>query len=260
MAIDARKKIQVILVGVGGATCSGKTTLAKHLKSILPGSAIVHQDDFAPPIELVPVHPVHQVQDWDAPAGAISWDRFVTFLRRVKETGEIPLDHRSHDHLNEQKDIPIPNEVRDSWITEFKRIQEERESGDDATQLVWVLVDGFLLYWHKDVIAELDVRIMLRVPHDVLKQRRYQRHGYHTAVQCMEEGTLWRDPPGYWEQIVYPGYLEAHKDVFVNGDVEHGATTGKVENIILVESLNMTMGEAVDRCCHVLKEVAVHHK
>ena len=33
----------------------------------------------------------------------------------------------------------------------------------------------------QDVIAELDVRIMLRVPHDILKQRRHERHGYHTA-------------------------------------------------------------------------------
>lgn len=27
----------------------------------------------------------------------------------------------------------------------------------------------------------MDVRIFLRVPHDVLKKRRHERHGYHTA-------------------------------------------------------------------------------
>lgn len=57
-------KLRVILVGIGcvhysnpiqltaylalyfhrGATCSGKTTLAKHLRNILPGSVILHQD------------------------------------------------------------------------------------------------------------------------------------------------------------------------------------------------------------------------
>jgi hypothetical protein len=31
------------------------------------------------------------------------------------------------------------------------------------------------------VIDQLDVRIFLRTPHDVLKQRRNDRHGYHTA-------------------------------------------------------------------------------
>jgi hypothetical protein len=30
-----------------GASCSGKTTLAKHLHSILPNSVLLHQDDYA---------------------------------------------------------------------------------------------------------------------------------------------------------------------------------------------------------------------
>lgn len=30
--------------GYRGASCSGKTTLAKHLKAILPDSIIIHQD------------------------------------------------------------------------------------------------------------------------------------------------------------------------------------------------------------------------
>lgn len=34
---------------------------------------------------------------------------------------------------------------------------------------------------HKGVVDTLDVRVFLRVPHDVLKERRHERHGYHTA-------------------------------------------------------------------------------
>lgn len=33
----------------------------------------------------------------------------------------------------------------------------------------------------QEVVDSLDVRVMLRVPEDVLKQRRHERHGYHTA-------------------------------------------------------------------------------
>ncbi|KAF4620983.1 hypothetical protein D9613_000340 [Agrocybe pediades] len=162
------------------ATCSGKTTLAKHLNRILPDSVIIHQDDFAPPQELVPVHPIHKVQDWDAPAGAITWPRLVNFLKEVKKTGKIPPDHRSHDHLNEQKEIKIDEAVREKWIAEFERLKQQLEARRHE-RIIWGLVDGFLLYWNKDVIEQLDVRIMLRVPHDVLKQRRHERHGYHTA-------------------------------------------------------------------------------
>lgn len=96
----------------------------------------------------MPTHPVHRVQDWDSPTGAISWDKFITFLRRVKETGEIPLGHRSHDHLNEQKDIPITEGFKDFWAADFQRIKQEHEAKGAGTKIVWAIVDGFLLYWH----------------------------------------------------------------------------------------------------------------
>jgi len=192
------------------------------------------------------MHPVHNVQDWDAAPGAIDWPRMTSFLRKVKETGEIPPDHRSHDHLNEQKDIPIPPAERDRWVHVFEGLMAERASADGG-EIVWGLVDGFLLYWNPEVIEQLDVRIYLRVPHDVLRKRRHERHGYHTA-----EGTLWRDPPHYWEQIVYPAYVDANRDVFENGDVERGAPGGKVAGLVLLESLEMSMEEAVSRSCQVI--------
>jgi nicotinamide/nicotinate riboside kinase len=138
------------------------------------------------------------VQDWDAAPGAISWSKLVDFLRRVKDTGEIPQDHRSHDHLNEQQLVEIDDEVRDYWRKTFEDIKREQKI-KGGQKIVWGLVDGFLLYWNKvrienrklhitkhpgqtqEVIDQLDVCIFLRVPHDVLKKRRHERHGYHTA-------------------------------------------------------------------------------
>jgi len=172
-------KTSVILVGIGGPTCSGKTTLAKHLRQIWRDSVIIHQDDFAPPAENIPVHPLHNVQDWDAAPSAIDWPRFVSFLRHIKEVGEIPPDHKSHDHLNEQKDVPVPAEVRGRWGEVFEKIRKQQ--AENGERVIWGLVDGFLLYWHKDAIDQLDVRFFLRVPYEVLKQRRHERHGYHTA-------------------------------------------------------------------------------
>ncbi|KAF8633633.1 hypothetical protein AX15_001322 [Amanita polypyramis BW_CC] len=137
MTSSSRRDRRVILIGVGGPTCSGKTTLAKHLQNILPNSVIVHQDDFWP--DEVPIHPKYNVQDWDSASGAIAWPRFVDFLRQIKLTGVIPSDHHSHDHLNEQKDIPISDECRQKWISEFNTSREG---------ITWIIVDGFLLYWH----------------------------------------------------------------------------------------------------------------
>ncbi|TFK89469.1 P-loop containing nucleoside triphosphate hydrolase protein [Polyporus arcularius HHB13444] len=245
-------KTRIILVGIGGATCSGKTTLAKHLRRILPNSVIVHQDDFAPPQELVPVHPVYGVQDWDRAEGAIEWPRMVKALEEVKRTGVIPPEHVSHDHLNEQKDVAIDDIVFQKWKARFERIEEEhRAMGED---IKWVIVDGFLLYWHPEVVDKLDFRIFLRVPYEVLKQRRHERHGYHTAVQSDPEGSLWRDPPNYWEQIVWPAYVEAHEGIVENGDVEHGKSNGKVAGLLLFDGLELSMSEMVSRVCEVLED------
>ncbi|KAF8835547.1 P-loop containing nucleoside triphosphate hydrolase protein [Paxillus ammoniavirescens] len=246
---------KVILVGVGGATCSGKTTLAKHLRNILPNSVIIHQDDFAPPQELLPIHPVYNVQDWDAPQGAIDWPQLTAFLKSVKQNGAIPPNHMSRDHLNKRQDIPVDVDTSQELKVRFEKLATEQEN--KGVRVIWGLVDGFLLYWDKGVIDELDIRLFLRLPQDVLKQRRHERHGlgYHTAG-----GTLWHDPPMYWEQIVYPAYVEAHQDMFENGDVENGKLTceKEVTGAVIMEPVKkgeeMTMDDIVRRSCEVLAD------
>jgi len=242
-------KERIIIVGIGGASCTGKTTLAKYLRGILPGSTLIHQDDFAPPQALIPIHPVYGIQDWDSPAGCMQWDRMVSFLTKVRaSSGEIPEDHYSHDHLNEQKEVPVSPGVIERWKGEFQRMKEEREK--EGEKVIWVLLDGFLLYWHRGVVDQIDVRVLLRAPHDVLRHRRYERHGYHTA-----EGELWRDPPDYWEQIVWPAYIEAHKHIFEDGNWESGASSGNIEDILIIDELEAGMTRAVNEVCEKIKHV-----
>jgi len=94
------------------------------------------------------MHPVYGVQDWDSPAGCIQWDRMVSFLNKVRaSSGEIPPDHYSHDHLNEQKEVPVSPDVIERWTEEFLRIGAEREG--EGERVFWVLLDGFLLYWNR---------------------------------------------------------------------------------------------------------------
>ena len=106
---------------------------------------------FLQPCESLPFDPVHGWQDWDAPATATDWPRFLAFLRLVKATGAIPPDHKSHDHLNTQKDVPMPQDVVDRWRAVFvdaAAVKEEEKGRAEKVNIVWVLVDGFLLYWN----------------------------------------------------------------------------------------------------------------
>ncbi|KAG2153639.1 uncharacterized protein EDB93DRAFT_1133879 [Suillus bovinus] len=247
----AEIQTKVILVGLGGATCSGKTTLAKHLKNILPNSFIVHQDDFAPPEELLPIR--HGYQDWDAPDCAIDYPRFSNFLKHVKDTGRIPDDHKSHDHLNKQMDFPIEAECQTRLAERFRAIQDQAKESDHIN-IVWGLADGFLLYWNQEVIEQLDMRFLLRVSLKSLEDRRKARQVYITA-----KGDAWIDPPDYWEKIVLPAYLDAHREIFEGGDVENGGLTNKVEGLVLIEpekeGKEMSMTDIVERCCQELYQL-----
>ena len=93
----------------------------------------------------MPIHPTLG-QDWDTAPTAIAWPRLRAFLRTVKRIGRIPDDHASHDHLNEQRPVPLSDAVAARCQAEIAAAQREAEVASGA-RVVWGLVDGFLLYW-----------------------------------------------------------------------------------------------------------------
>ncbi len=124
-------KARIVVVGVGGATCSGKTTLAKHLLQILNPSQkgdssskggiteafILHQDDFAPPEATLPVNEEFGVTDWDHPPTAVSrplHDDNTVYQRRCLLTSfalyDLQIDykriHRTIEHIKSTGSFP----------------------------------------------------------------------------------------------------------------------------------------------------------
>lgn len=79
-------------------------------------------------------------------------------------------------------------------------------------------------------------------------------------MQSDPEGTLWRDPPHYWEQIVYPAYVKAHAHLFVSGDLENGPLEPEAQEkrrIELLEADKMSMAELLDATCSAILEFLV---
>ena len=93
---------------------------------------------------------MHNVADWDTPQGAINWPRLRAFLRSVKENAAIPPDHRSHDHMNEQKNIALTDSTFQRLRTRFQELEDEQRK--KGIRIIWGLVDGFLLYWDKVIM------------------------------------------------------------------------------------------------------------
>ncbi|OCF61435.1 nicotinamide riboside kinase [Kwoniella mangroviensis CBS 10435] len=241
---------RLVVIGIGGASCSGKTLLAKHIRRALPqGSHIIHQDDFCPPEDKVLYSDRYpDLQDWDDPETCIMWPEFRSILNQVRKTGQHGA-HASHDHLNKQVEVGIQEDIFTEWKDRLRRYIDEQES--KGVELVWYIVDGFVLYWDKEIVDNLDVRIFLRVPYSVLKARREERQVY-----VLQHGGVWVDPPGYFDKIVWPGYVKAHREVFEEverGDLKKGwGPEGR--NLSLVQpgegEEGMTM--AFDKACEAI--------
>ncbi|KAI5477222.1 hypothetical protein MNV49_006595 [Pseudohyphozyma bogoriensis] len=210
------------------------------------------QDDFAPPAELIPIHPIHKIQDWDDPElGAIQFDRQRDVLKHIKASGVLPDDHASHDALNAEKldPVPVSEDVVAKWKTKFEELGKEHE-------VAYVILDGFLIFWDDESVKEYDVRVFVREGYDVLKKRRNERHGYHTA-----EGSLWRDPPDYWDNIVWPAYLKAHRPIFIDGNVESGQPDhSKVDGLVVYEASELGMDAMLEKTCEEVYESVVKGK
>ncbi|CAE6430367.1 unnamed protein product [Rhizoctonia solani] len=143
------------------------------------------------------MHPVYNVQDWDDAPTAIDWPRLRASLKYVKSHGILPDSHHSHDHLNEQREVPVSRDILEQLETQFREVEAQWDT--KGIDVIWALLDGFLLYWDKvmsfsvfrvginltglqEVVDQLDVKIFVHVPEEVLRKRRHERHGYHTAV------------------------------------------------------------------------------
>ena len=111
--------------------------------------------------------------------------------------------------------------------------------------------------------------LFLRVSKETLQDRRIRRSGYHTAgtvdvfgrfqllntqVQFNAEGSFWQDPPGYWENIVYPAYLKAHADMFIDENVESGESAGKVPGLVVIDGERCDMAGIFDKACQAVEE------
>ncbi|ERS94974.1 hypothetical protein HMPREF1624_08686 [Sporothrix schenckii ATCC 58251] len=206
---------RAIVVGISGCSSSGKTTLARLLRDVFPNSFILHEDDFYKNDKDIPIS-VDGLADWDC-AEALSLPDMEKALLHIRTQGALPEDQNSVGNC------PVP----DATIEAQKaKVQAWLQPGQPGNKLVRggeggntpriCFFDGFLLYSEKTRTSMelIDVRLFLRVSHAKATQRREARDGYVTL-----EG-FWKDPPGYVDKIVWPNYVEAHKWLFDNGDVE----------------------------------------
>ena len=209
---------QPILLAISGPSSCGKTTLARLLARIFPHSSILHADDYYFPDSKIPIN--NGIQDWDC-AGAIDVERLVSALKRIKagETVDEVRDGIASTEIPEPEgagsivqndDLELLRHDIARWEAEMNRSRQGRGRPP------LVIIDGFLLYAEsvRAVRDQLDIKILLRSKYEDSKRRREAREGYITQED------FWKDPPGYFDQIVWPNFVKDHSFLFEDGNVQ----------------------------------------
>ncbi|KAI8902769.1 P-loop containing nucleoside triphosphate hydrolase protein [Globomyces pollinis-pini] len=216
------KTTQAILVAVGGASCSGKSTLTNWLSKLL-NCSIIHQDQFYKPDSEIPT--VDGEANWDCPE-AIDFLSFQKHLLSAKN-GALNETHIGPNRPNLMMDdiLSRKNEI-DTLLLELKSVL----NGNSL-----YLVDGFLLYTDDTIINQFDIDIFLTAPFEILKNRRESRTGYVTI-----EGS-WVDPPNYFSNVVYPNYLKYNNKIL---DKLNDPQSDK-SKIIVIDSSSHSIADVV---------------
>lgn len=98
------------------------------------------------------------------------------------------------------------------------------------------------MFWHPAVHTLLDVRLLVRSSKDTIHARRSARN------ERISDASFWKDPPGCFENVVWPAYEEAHRKLFEGGDVDKGPLR-TYAGMTLLETDKTDMAGMVETAC-----------
>ncbi|XP_030075689.1 nicotinamide riboside kinase 2 [Microcaecilia unicolor] len=177
------------IIGIGGVTNGGKTTLTKRLLQSLPAGCVVHQDDFYKPQDQIEVGE-DGFKQWDV-ITAIDMDSMVN---TVKAWLENPVKFARSHGVNVSSD---PGE----------------------TQIL--IVEGFLLYNNKAMADLCTHRYYMTIPASECKKRRSSRNYTIPDPPGLFEGHVWpmylkhrKEMEDSGVEVVYLDGLKPREELF----------------------------------------------
>lgn len=183
-------------------------------------------------------------------------------IRYFRDHQCLPPDFQSSEHRRSNYKCSLPPEELVKRQELFHSLLQAHIGAIEGARpthkrIKILIVEGFLVFYDAQVRHLYDVRIFLRVSRAMMYKRRVERANY-----ILEDGEVWEDPPFYFDEIVWPAYLEAHAKMFENSDVEHGALLptsdenntdgGPVKDLVLIEAEALQKEGVTDQACQAV--------
>lgn len=180
---------KVLVLGIGGATCSGKTTIAMELNKILPNATIFCQDDYYYPVE----DPRHV---WIPELNHINFD-----ILSSLDMEQMVLDIKKQIDEETYK-IQAPAKLQNGTVIhEFQSKKFENLFQIKESQVHIVIVEGFCIFNHKPLADLCDLKYYFTLDYDECFRRRMKR--VYEPPDC----------PGYFEKCAWPEHLQQIAEV-----------------------------------------------
>ncbi|XP_023012392.1 nicotinamide riboside kinase 1 [Leptinotarsa decemlineata] len=176
----------LIVIGISGVTCGGKTTTATKLANLLPNCKIIGQDDYF----LVEDDPRHT---WIPELNHVNYDTITS----------LDMDQMYEDLLE------IINKFKRKGVLEESKNSANQEAKENCISLTrfkdsnvsFLIVEGFSIFNFKPLLPLFHLKYYFVLDKDKCLERREKR-AYEPP-----------DCPGYFEKCVWPEHLAQLKEV-----------------------------------------------
>lgn len=199
---------KVLTVGLSGASCSGKTTLANMIRKAFNRCEVLNQDSYYY-LEESPHHlrdPVTKQINWEV-LQAFDMDKMVSDLQGVISRHEL------------QSFIPT--------------LEQKMENNQDPSLVV--VVEGISVLNDPRVRELCDLQFFLTLDKSTMSERRQAR-------VWDENGDCWTEDEGYFNEVAWPGYQAIFEEL---EDNDNGVDFLDSRMVSLEDNYNRVLAKVV---------------